>query len=274
MIPEYLMSDRDTLERISQSKSQAVPMGKGAILCRILGKYLIYMHTEDIGITPHLCFSGFWESWITVALARELKPGMHCLDIGANHGYYTLIMADAVETEGLVLALEPNPTVADLLNQSLEVNGFKGHASAMQLAAYDRDFEEQYLFLTQKNGLNATLCRKVSATDDKIAVKTVTIDGITKDWPKVDMIKIDAEGAEDKIWHGMKRTLENNLSVVIISEFHRDRYENPALYLKKIKSSGFQLRYIDYDSNIINVSEEQILSSKNTCEWMLFLRRF
>ena len=43
------------------------------------------------------------------ALARTLRPDWHCLDIGANHGYYTLVMADAVGPEGRVVPVEPTP---------------------------------------------------------------------------------------------------------------------------------------------------------------------
>ena len=73
------------------------------MLCRVLGKYLMYADSQETGITPHLALHGYWESWITLALARTLRPGWHCLDVGANHGYYTLVMADGAGPDGRVV---------------------------------------------------------------------------------------------------------------------------------------------------------------------------
>src|SRR5438034_3106477 len=101
LLPPHLL-DRPALEVASRQASRAVYLGDGAVLCRVLDKYLIYADSQETGITPHLCLDGYWESWITVVLARTLRRGWHCLDVGANHGYYTLIMADAVGQEGRV----------------------------------------------------------------------------------------------------------------------------------------------------------------------------
>jgi FkbM family methyltransferase len=58
-------------------------------------------------------------------LARYLQPGFHCVDVGANYGYYSVIMAAACGPEGRVLACEPNPLLAGTyLPQNLALNGF------------------------------------------------------------------------------------------------------------------------------------------------------
>jgi len=56
---------------------------------------------------------GFWESWVTVAVARHLQAGMCCVDVGANYGYYTLLMASFVGPEGRIIACEPIPSLAN-----------------------------------------------------------------------------------------------------------------------------------------------------------------
>ena len=104
MIPSYLSSERGDLERLSRQHCHAVRLNERFVICRVLGKYILYADPEDVGLTPHLCLDGFWESWVTIAMARLLQPGWHCVDVGANHGYYTMIMADAVEPSGRVIA--------------------------------------------------------------------------------------------------------------------------------------------------------------------------
>src|SRR5262249_15341184 len=86
---------------------------------------------------------------------------------------------------------------------------------------------------------------------------TVTLDGITADWPRVDLVKIDAEGAEESIWHGMRTTLERNQGITVIMEMVCSRYANPQAFLREIQEAGFLLRHINYDATIKNVTEEQ-----------------
>jgi FkbM family methyltransferase len=273
MIPWYLTHDRFVLEKISQSHYQTARVSDRVMLCRVLGKYIMFVDSNDVSITPHLCLDGFWESWITVAMARVLKPGWFCMDVGANHGYYTLIMADAIGPTGRVLAVEPNPTLAELVKLSLEVNGFQGRGTVLQKAVYDSDSIRTNFVIPRNRGLNGTLCREATSSDEVTEVETITLDHFTENWPQVDLVKIDAEGAEESIWNGMRKTLERNLGITIIMEVSCVRYANPQMFVHKILDAGFILRHIDYDATIKNLTENQILNNRVGEDWMLFLRR-
>jgi FkbM family methyltransferase len=274
MIPNYLTESRSLLEMTCRQNCQTVHLSDRAILCRVLGKYIMYAHPEDIGITPHLCLNGFWESWITIAMARTLRPGMFCLDIGANHGYYTLIMADAVGESGRVLAMEPNPTLAGMIELSIEVNGFQKNTTTLQKAAYDRDLQTVKLLIPKNRWLNATLSRNATVSDDVVEVQTVTIDEATKDWPRVDLVKIDAEGSEERIWRGMAQTLARNHDITLIMEINCARYGDSLKFVQEIQNQGFMLHHIDSDAAIQTVSTDQVLSRRHGGDWTLFLRRF
>jgi FkbM family methyltransferase len=273
MLPPYLTEDRSTLEAVCRQHYQTARLSERVILCRVLGKYIVYADHEDVGITPHLCLDGFWESWITIAMARILKPGWYCVDIGANHGYYTLIMADAVESTGHVLAIEPNPHLAEMLQLTVEVNGFQGHTKVLQKAVSDTVSRQTDLVVPRHRGLDATLCREATAADDVIEVETVTLDQLTADWPRVDLVKIDAEGAEESIWSGMRQTLERHQDITVIMEMQCARYANPQAFVREILRQGFPLRHIDYDATIKNLTAEQILTDRQAEDWMLFLHR-
>ena len=260
------------LEAASRAESRAVYLGQETVLCRVLGKYLMYADAQETGITPHLCMDGYWESWITVALARTLRPGWHCLDVGANHGYYTLIMADAVGREGRVVPVEPTPRLADLLRQTLDVNGFP-HVTVTAEAASDSDGETLQLVIPPRRSMNARLSREAGPNDMVVEVKSVTIDALTRDWPRVDLIKIDVEGAEESVWQGMQRTIADNRRLVVILEFNVDRYEDARGFLGLIEREGFRLRYIDFDAEVKSVTVDQLLSRQVGNDWMLYLAR-
>ncbi len=109
-------------------------------------------------------------------------------------------MSDAVEESGFVLAIEPNPRLAERISLSLEVNGFQNRAALLQRAVADEGSKKVNLVVPRNRSMDATLCREATAADDVIEVESVTLDQVTKDWPRVDLIKIDAEGAEHSIW--------------------------------------------------------------------------
>ena len=53
--------------------------------------------------------------WLTEAVEAALKPGMVAIDVGANVGYFSMLMAERVGSAGRVQAFEPNPSMAGWL---------------------------------------------------------------------------------------------------------------------------------------------------------------
>jgi FkbM family methyltransferase len=271
-LPPHLLGERSTLEAVSRQESRAIYLGDQTVLCRVLGKYLMYADSQETGITPHLCLDGYWESWITLALARTVRRGWHCLDVGANHGYYTLIMADAAGPEGRVLPVEPTPRLAEHLRQTLDVNGFP-RVPVVQQAVSDADGKTLQLVIPARRSLNARLSDVAGPTDDVADVKSVTIDALTHEWPRVDLIKIDVEGAEEAVWRGMQRTIERNRDLVVILELNVARYDDARSFLRAIELEGFRLRYIDIDAEVKDVTIDQLLGKHVGEDWMLYLAR-
>ncbi len=64
-------------------------LGDETALCRVLGRYKMFVDTSDNSLSPHLMLDGYWEMWLTEALARAIRPGMTVVDVGANLGYFT-----------------------------------------------------------------------------------------------------------------------------------------------------------------------------------------
>ena len=273
-LPAYLTDDRVTLEAVSRRDAQALTVGDRVALCRVLGKYLVYADTEDAGIVPHLCFSGCWESWITLAVARLVRPGWRCLDVGANHGYYTLLMADGAGPTGAVIAVEPNTKPARLLPLTLSVNGLRW-VEVVEKAAWDADGERLKLTIPAHFGLNAMLSewRGEELEAETVEVESTTIDSLTSDWPRIDLIKIDVEGSEEAVWRGMQETLGRNGDVVVILEVNADRYEDPPGFFSEIEGAGFPLRYINNEGDMTATSVDELATRRLGQDWMLFLQR-
>ncbi len=136
-----LSAPRPDNEAMIRSLCRTVYLGSDTALCRILGRYKMYVDTRDVSISSHLLLEGFWEMWVTEAMLRHVRPGMTVLDIGANLGYFTLLLADLVGPAGKVLAFEPNPEMASRARRSISINGFSPTTTLHEIALADSDGE-------------------------------------------------------------------------------------------------------------------------------------
>jgi hypothetical protein len=96
-------------EATIRSLCHSAYLGDNTALCRVLGRYKMYVDSQDFGLSPHLMLDGYWEMWVTEALVSLVRPGMVVADIGANLGYYALLLADLVGDAGMVHAFELTP---------------------------------------------------------------------------------------------------------------------------------------------------------------------
>jgi len=275
-IREICSLSRSQLESGSRSLCQTTYLGDSTILSRVLGKYMCYLEAKDASLTPHLCLNGYWESWLTQAIVSLIQPGFYCLDIGANCGYYSLIMADIVGKFGHVLSVEPNPRLSKLLKQSINVNGFDARTRVSQSAVSNTCGEIVSLVIPEGSfwGSATIYAELVSGIgENKFDVETITVDELTKDYPRVDFIKVDAEGAELAIWQGMQQTLEKNRNISIILEFSCLRNYDTKSFLEEIQSKGFSVKFIDDDSTPKSLSIEDCLREENRTYWDLLLQR-
>jgi FkbM family methyltransferase len=246
-------------------------IGDGILLCRVLGTYFMYADADDVGIVPHFALNGFWESEVTLAVARLVRPGSWCLDVGANHGYYTLVLAAGTGPEGHVTAVEPSPRSVDLMTRTLDVNGFLGHTDVVSGAMSDRHGDTVEFFIPTYRGMNALVGTGESSLGTTIETETETIDHLTESWPRVDLVKIDVEGSEEAVWRGMQRVLADNQEIVVILEVNAARYSDPIAFLQEIERCEFPLRYIATNGDPQYISKNEIASTGR--DWMLFLRR-
>jgi len=139
-------------------------------------------------------------------LRLHCRPGSTTLDIGANFGVFTVIMARAVGDTGRVLAIEPTPSTCRALQRTVAQNGCQSIVEVYQAAA-SLTPGTGVLHLSENVGdMGNSLIEHSSAAADELAVPLVTVDGISAG-ADVSCLKIDAEGAELDILRGSQRTL-------------------------------------------------------------------
>ena len=246
-------------------------VGEGTVLCRVLGRYKMFVDAADLGLSSHLMLDGYWEMWLTEAIAAAVRPGMVVADIGANLGYFSLLMADLVGEEGRVHAFEPNPPIADRLAKSVTLNGFDDRARVHQVALGAEEGQPLVLYVPAGEPKNAHITA-VPEGPGRIALHSRRLDGFAE-LAEVAVIKIDAEAAERDIWRGMAAILAARRPLTIFMEFASARYADPGEFLDEIVAEGFSLAVLTFKEGVAERTKQQILDAPANIDQMLVLRR-
>lgn len=147
-------------------------------------------------------------------LRRYLRTGMHALDIGANYGLYALSMARVVGENGRIVAVEPGSASAAFLRAGVSINGF-GNIDIVQSALSNRTGTAQ-LHLGENSELNAlTVNGRTSDSSELVELKT--LDVLTRECrlDRLDFLKMDAEGEEQRIIEGGQGFLHEHSPLIM-----------------------------------------------------------
>lgn len=264
---------RELIEKWAFGAANGVYVGNDRVLCRVLRHFLMCVDARDVSVTPHLVMQGIWESWITRAIGRFIKPGMRCIDVGANMGYYTMLLASLVGAKGHVKAIEPNPTALQLLARTMSMNGLSHQVSQHQVAASE---ESGHGVLSVPRYLlgGATLLEVEDDDATHLGCACTPLDELSEvqsqDW---DFIKIDVEGLEREVIHGLKQTLarlEHVAIAVEVTPYHWK--EPPEGFLDALKLQGFKVQVVKDDGTLGELDYAKLPSEKG--QWrMLWLQK-
>jgi len=262
---------RPRLETAIRRRAQATYLGDGLVLARVLGRHKMFLRSSDRGFACHLMLDGFWEMWLTQFLASQVRPGMVAIDIGANFGYYTLLLAEAVGVTGRVVAVEPNPDAVALLGESVLLNGYASRTHIVSHALSDTA-GSAWLYAPDGEPKNATLVEGPGRPGGRtIEVSTLTLDEIALDYPRIDLIKIDAEGGEIGIVAGMMKLIVRDRPQIVL-EFNAARYQEPRLLLDALLGvyGGFQ--ELSLDGGIGTVDVDVVTDPRSVEDRLLVFR--
>jgi FkbM family methyltransferase len=262
--------DRWRHEAVIRGLCQSAYLGDHIALCRVLGRYKMYVDTTDIGVASHLMLDGYWEMWNTEAIVSLIKPGMTVLDVGAHCGYFSVLIGDLVGPEGRVLCFEPNPPIAELLRRTVAINGHDRRTTVHEVALGDaQGIASLAVPANEPKNAHIVLAGPSEGTVQVPVVRTDQIPGALG----ADFIKIDAEGAEEAIWRGLSGILAQDRPLTILLEFTSGRYADAAGFLDDILSHGFLLSEVDLERGIEPRTRQQVLSSSPIDDQMLLLSR-
>ena len=219
-----VMAERElALRRPPPSGQRYFPLEPDAALTRLNAGPMLFVDPLDEQVCAGIIVRGVWESWVSAVVLSLLRPGARVVEVGANVGYYTVIMAGQVGATGHVTALEANPRLVDLIGRSIRVNGFADRVRLLNRAAMDAPGDVDFVSFRRHSGGGhvPTVVNgyydPARGQPEAYRVEAVRLDDL--DCGPIDMIRIDAEGSEPFILRGAADLLNANPDVVICMEW-------------------------------------------------------
>lgn len=156
------------------------------------------------------------------------------LDIGAHSGIYSLIAASGSSTSKII-AFEPNPTMREVLQKNIELNGFSSRITIQEIAlsnsgglstlAIGKD--TSMAMLTSVSNMEAP------STHLEVAVKTAKLDDFSFNSNSM-LMKVDIEGSEIAFLHGALRTITAFKPTILMEALTNLDLELQANFLTKL----------------------------------------
>jgi FkbM family methyltransferase len=164
---------------------------------------------------------GVWEPKSIQAVADHLSPSGSFIDVGAHVGYYSLKAATMVGPNGHVISIEPNPQTLPKLRANIDAS--EAHAvSVWPVACAQSESTLQFYAAPESNTGESSLSKENASQEGSApvayTVQARPLDAIVKEakLDRVDVIKIDVEGAEFEVLKGAAKTLDDFRPVLII----------------------------------------------------------
>jgi FkbM family methyltransferase len=169
---------------------------------------------------------GEFEPGETAAVKRLLRTGDLAIDVGANLGWFSLVMAAAVAPEGEVWAVEPMPPIVPALKRNLGLN--RGlHVKLIEVALgaeAGRTMLHVFAGLPHGHASISTLDR-TDYSAHEVGVRT--LDDLLADAPMPAFVKLDVEGSERDVLLGAEKTLAASCPPIWMIEVN---YETAAAF--------------------------------------------
>lgn len=268
------------IERLAMA-GRAVYLGNDRLLvsARIGNRpFAFIMQASDRLIMPMFVATGVYDEAATRFLLSTAQPTDHCVDVGANFGYYSCLMA-SLSPEGRVFGFEPDPDIHALARDNLDTNGLHLAAEVVNAAISDTDGEITLYKRIGRSG-NTSIVEAGQDLTNRFGeppvrafqARTLRIDGLLERLAgRLDIMKIDVEGAEPLVLSGAREAIRLNPRIKIIMEWSPGQIQTAGFdiagFTADIQAMGLQayditvkrptvigfdaLRQLPYVSNIL-----------------------
>jgi len=203
-------------------------------------------------VDQHIYATGDYEDYTGKTILGLIGPGDAVADIGANVGFFTLLMARGVGPGGKVVAFEPAPTTRVRLLRNIALNRL-ANVEVREEAVADAEGEATFYSGPVKHSGVASL-RAHGESDGSYKVRTSRLESCVPPGFRLRLIKMDVEGAEYRALVGMRNLLDRDGPDVIVevsAHFLRDMGTSAQALIDFLLRLGYRMYWIDWNGLVM-----------------------
>jgi FkbM family methyltransferase len=193
----------------------------------------------------YLLYKARFEAGPIGQLRRFVRPGSYVIDVGANIGFFTTAFAKWVSGDGRVIAIEPESRNFGRMKKRIDQAGQTGKVEMVQGVAAEVD------------GILALKMNPHHPGDHRIGeqgeeTRAWRLDSLLEErgCPPVSLVKIDVQGAEERVLDGAARLLERERPALFV-EVHgvalREFGSSASALLSRLSEEGYALHLLKED---------------------------
>ena len=267
-----IISRLSTVEDLLKQDTSPVNIGNGRLLTKLRFEKFVMtylLEADDLLLVPHILANGNYEENITKYFLRNIKSTDHIVDIGANFGYFTCLAAKCA-TDGKTIGIEPDPPIYKLVRDNIYINNLHDRAEAVCAAV---GAESGTLALNRRRGRSGNTSI-IKVADDVLSLlgeppseafeaRCLTVDSLLDQMDnRIDLLKIDAEGAEPLVFRGAIKTIETTQNLKIIMEWSPAQIATAGFaiddFINDIRRYDFSVKIPTHDGGIWNISLDDL----------------
>ena len=185
---------------------------------------------NDLILMPELVVAGTYDVPFTAFVREHIQPGDMAIDVGAHVGLFTLLLAYEVWERGHVIAYEANPNTLPVLRDNIAMNYLDDRVEIVGRAAGARAGHaqlvapERFRAMSSIQPLDEDTLLSGSKVDrvERFDVEVEPLDTHVGRFERIDLVKIDVEGAEEQVFAGMANLLESRVVRRVCFEVSRE----------------------------------------------------
>lgn len=222
--------------------------------------YWLYINPSLYWLTPKM-FIGIYDTYEIEVFKKLVKEGWVVCDIGAAVGYYSIIASNKVGNTGKVYAFEPDPYTFKLLQKNIRLYNLK-NVYPEQIAIADKKGAVAF-YQSETHPWDNRLINPPDQKRKKIYIRQDTLDNLLKGIRRVDLVKMDVQGVEERCLDGMTKIINSNKKIILYIELWprglKEAGSNTKRFLDKLTGLGFKIY-------VLNTIEKRVVLFKNLDE--------
>jgi len=163
-------------------------------------------------VSQHVFVTGSYEEGLPQVMAQLVRPGSVVVDVGANVGFYTLLLANLAGPTGRVHAFEPMPHALTRLRKHVTMNRLQNVEIHEAAASSSDGTVPFYLGPVEHTSISSLHPLEGSTSID---VQCTTLDRALEKAGPIDFIKMDVEGAEPEALAGAQHLLSRGVPYLV-----------------------------------------------------------